>query len=183
MHRHRRAHGIAAEGRVTAPSRRRRPTPARRRARRPHAARRPRRRPPSWRVHVGPVGSTGHDVAEPAVRRPHAVGAGRHRHADGTGSGSAWPPSVALAILVTSFPLTVLYGQHRQLSAEAAQLSPARATRTRLLAEQQQQLDSNAEVKRLAQQNYQLVAPGPGRSTISCPRPGRPATRRARPRG
>ncbi len=66
---------------------------------------------------------------------------------------------VALAILVTSFPLTVLYGQHRQLSAAAAQLSQL-THQNALLAEQQQQLDSNAEVKRLAQQNYQLVEPG-----------------------
>ena len=66
---------------------------------------------------------------------------------------------IALAIMVTSFPLTVLYNQHRQLSAAAAQLSQLKHQNA-LLAEQHQQLDSNAEVKRLAQQNYQLVAPG-----------------------
>ena len=66
---------------------------------------------------------------------------------------------IALAILVTSFPLTVLYNQHGQLSASAAQLSQLRHQNA-LLAEQRQQLNSNAEVKRLAQQNYQLVEPG-----------------------
>ncbi len=66
---------------------------------------------------------------------------------------------VALVILATSFPLTVLYGQHRQLSSAAAQLSQLKHQNA-LLAEQRQQLESNAEVKRLAQQNYQLVAPG-----------------------
>jgi len=66
---------------------------------------------------------------------------------------------VAVAVLATSFPLTVLLGQHRQLSAAAAQLSQLRHENA-LLSEQQQQLNSNAEVKRLAQQNYQLVQPG-----------------------
>jgi cell division protein FtsB len=65
----------------------------------------------------------------------------------------------AVVILATSFPLTVLYGQHRQLSAEAAQVGQLRHQNA-LLAEQRQQLNSNAEVKRLARQNYQLVAPG-----------------------
>ena len=66
---------------------------------------------------------------------------------------------VALVVLVTSFPLTVLLGQHHQLSAASAQLSELRHENA-LLSEQQQQLNSNAEVKRLAQQNYQLVQPG-----------------------
>jgi cell division protein FtsB len=65
---------------------------------------------------------------------------------------------VALVILVTSFPLTMLLSQHRQLSAAAAQLSQL-THENALLAEQQQQLSSNAEVKRLAQQDYQLVEP------------------------
>jgi cell division protein FtsB len=66
---------------------------------------------------------------------------------------------VALVVLATSFPLTVLLGQHRQLSSAAAQLSQLHHENA-LLSEQQQQLNSNAEVKRLAQQNYQLVQPG-----------------------
>ena len=66
---------------------------------------------------------------------------------------------VALVILATSFPLTVLLGQHHQLSSAAAQLSQL-THENALLAEQHQQLNSNAEVKRLAQQNYQLVQPG-----------------------
>ena len=65
----------------------------------------------------------------------------------------------AVVILATSFPATVLFGQHRQLSAAAAQLTQLRHENA-LLSEQQQQLNSTAEVKRLAQQNYQLVPPG-----------------------
>ena len=65
----------------------------------------------------------------------------------------------AVVILATSFPLAVLYNQHHQLSAEAAQVSQLRHQNA-LLAEQRQQLNSNAEVKRLARQNYQLVEPG-----------------------
>ena len=65
----------------------------------------------------------------------------------------------AAVILVTSFPLTALLGQHRQLSAAAAQLSTLQHENS-LLAEQQQQLNTSAEVKRLARQNYQLVEPG-----------------------
>jgi hypothetical protein len=62
-------------------------------------------------------------------------------------------------ILATSFPFSVLLGQHRQLSAEAAQLSQLQHQNS-LLSEQQQELKSNTEIKRLAQQNYQLVEPG-----------------------
>jgi hypothetical protein len=65
----------------------------------------------------------------------------------------------AAAILVTSFPVSVLLNQHKQLSAEAAQLSQLQR-QSGLLAEQHEQLNSNAEVKRLAQQDYQLVEPG-----------------------
>ena len=65
----------------------------------------------------------------------------------------------AALILVTSFPLTSLLDQHRQLSAAAAQLSSLQHQNS-LLAEQQQQLNTNTEVKRLARQNYQLVEPG-----------------------
>jgi hypothetical protein len=59
----------------------------------------------------------------------------------------------------TGFPLSVLLGQHRQMSAEAAQLSSVQHQNS-LLGEQRLQLNSNAEVKRLARQNYQLVEPG-----------------------
>jgi hypothetical protein len=65
----------------------------------------------------------------------------------------------ALVILVSSFPLSVLLSQRHQLSAEASQLSQLQHQNA-ALAEQHQQLNSNAEVERLAQQNYQLVAPG-----------------------
>jgi cell division protein FtsB len=85
--------------------------------------------------------------------------------------------AAAVVVLVTSFPLSILLGQHRQLSAEAAQLSSIQH-RNSLLAEQRLQLNSNAEVKRLARQNYQLVEPGQalylilpsaGQSTSSTP--------------
>jgi len=65
----------------------------------------------------------------------------------------------AVAILATSFPVSVLFGQHRQMSAAASQLSQLQHQNA-LLDEQRQQLNSNTEVKRLAQQNYQLVRPG-----------------------
>jgi len=67
--------------------------------------------------------------------------------------------AAAAVILVTSLPLLVLLSQHRQLSAAASQLSAVQH-QNGLLAEQRQQLNSNAEVKRLARQNYQLVEPG-----------------------
>jgi cell division protein FtsB len=67
--------------------------------------------------------------------------------------------AAAAVVLVTSFPLSVLLGQHRQMSAEAAQLSSVQHQNS-LLGEQRLQLNSNAEVKRLARQNYQLVEPG-----------------------
>ena len=67
--------------------------------------------------------------------------------------------AAAAVVLVTSFPLPVLLGQHRQMSAAAAQLSSIQH-QNRLLAEQRLQLNSNAEVRRLARQNYQLVEPG-----------------------
>lgn len=85
--------------------------------------------------------------------------------------------AAAVVVLVTSFPLSVLLDQHRQLSAEAVQLSSIQH-QNRLLAEQRLQLNSNAEVKRLARQNYQLVEPGQslylilppaGQSTSSTP--------------
>jgi len=67
--------------------------------------------------------------------------------------------AAATVILVSSFPLSNLLDQHRQLSAASAQLASLRHQNS-LLAEQRQQLDSNAEVQRLARQNYQLVEPG-----------------------
>lgn len=66
---------------------------------------------------------------------------------------------VALAVLGTSFPLSALLSQHSQLSASAAQLRTL-TSENRLLTEQQQQLDSKAEIDRLARQDYQMVLPG-----------------------
>ena len=65
----------------------------------------------------------------------------------------------AVVILATSFPLSVLLGQHGRLSAASAQLSQLQHQNA-LLSQQRQALNSNAEVERLAQQNYQLVQPG-----------------------
>ena len=88
--------------------------------------------------------------------------------------------AAAAVVLVTSFPLTVLLGQHRQLSAAASQLSALKHQNGQL-AEQRQQLNSNAEVKRLARQNYQLVEPGralyvilPPSGTAASAAPGAP---------
>jgi cell division protein FtsB len=88
----------------------------------------------------------------------------------------------ALIVLGTSFPAAALFSQHGQLSSAAAQLSRLQSE-NRLLAEQQQQLNSKAEIERLARQNYQLVSPGQtlydllppsGKSTTAAP--GGPTT-------
>jgi len=66
---------------------------------------------------------------------------------------------IALVIVATSFPFSDLVHQHRAVAAEAAQLSQLHRANAQL-AEKRQQLSSDAEVKRLARQNYQLVSPG-----------------------
>jgi cell division protein FtsB len=65
----------------------------------------------------------------------------------------------AVAVLAAGFPLSNLFTQHHQLSAAAAELSQLQHS-NRLLAEQEQQLNSKAEINRLARQDYQLVSPG-----------------------
>ena len=62
-------------------------------------------------------------------------------------------------VLVTSFPLSTLLSQHRQLSAAAAQLNQIQSA-DRSLAQQNQQLNSPAEIGRLARQDYQMERPG-----------------------
>jgi len=64
----------------------------------------------------------------------------------------------ALAVLATNFPFSTLLSQHRQLSAAAAQLHQVQSA-NRALTEQDQQLNSTAEIDRLARQDYQLVSP------------------------
>jgi len=64
----------------------------------------------------------------------------------------------ALAVLATNFPFSTLLSQHRQLSAAAAQLHQVQSS-NRALSEQNQQLNSTAEIDRLARQDYQLVSP------------------------
>ena len=67
--------------------------------------------------------------------------------------------AAAAVILATSLPVSVLLKQHHQLSAASAQLSQMKQQNA-LLGQKRQQLRSNAEVMRLAQQNYQLVPAG-----------------------
>jgi hypothetical protein len=62
-------------------------------------------------------------------------------------------------VLWTSFPASALIAQHNQLSSASAQLLHLQSE-NRLLAEQDQQLKSNAEIDRLARQDYQMVLPG-----------------------
>jgi hypothetical protein len=80
-------------------------------------------------------------------------------------------------VLATNFPLTTLLSQHHQLSAEAAQLHQVESS-NRTLSEQNQQLNSTAEIDRLARQDYQLelpnetlfnVLPPSGKSTSTTP--------------
>jgi cell division protein FtsB len=66
---------------------------------------------------------------------------------------------VALVILGTSFPFSGLLSQHRQLSSTAAQLRSVQGE-NRLLAEQEQQLNTQTDIDRLARQYYQMVLPG-----------------------
>jgi cell division protein FtsB len=65
----------------------------------------------------------------------------------------------AVAVLVTSFPLSSLLSQHRALSAADAQLAAVRHE-DRSLAQQEQDLNSKTAVDRLARQDYQMVLPG-----------------------
>lgn len=66
---------------------------------------------------------------------------------------------VAAVVLGTSFPLSTLLSQHHQLSAAAAQLRQVQSE-NRSLTEQQNQLNSQTAIDRLARQDYQLVSPG-----------------------
>jgi cell division protein FtsB len=65
----------------------------------------------------------------------------------------------SFTILLTSFPASALLAQHRQLSAATDQLHGLQSE-NRALAEQEQQLNSNAAINRLARQDYQLILPG-----------------------
>jgi cell division protein FtsB len=66
---------------------------------------------------------------------------------------------VAVVILVVGFPASTLWAQHGQLAAASAQLSGLQH-QNRMLTEQEQQLSSNAEIARLARQDYQLIPKG-----------------------
>jgi cell division protein FtsB len=81
---------------------------------------------------------------------------------------------IALTIVATSFPLSALLTQHRQLAAAASQLAQVRHQNT-LLAEQEQQLNAKTEIQRLARQDYQLVLPGQSLYNV-LPAAGQPAT-------
>jgi cell division protein FtsB len=69
--------------------------------------------------------------------------------------------SAAFAALVlgTSFPASGLLSDHRQLAATNAAVHNLRAE-NKALAQEQQQLNSKAEIHSLARQDYQLVDPG-----------------------
>jgi cell division protein FtsB len=69
--------------------------------------------------------------------------------------------SAAFAALVlgTSFPASGLLSDHRQLAATNAAVHNLRAENS-ALAQEQQQLNSKAEIHSLARQDYQLVDPG-----------------------
>ncbi|HWE70109.1 MAG TPA: septum formation initiator family protein [Acidimicrobiales bacterium] len=66
---------------------------------------------------------------------------------------------IALVILGTSFPAAALLKQHQQLASSSAQLQKLQH-QNQLLSEQQTQLNSKAEIQRLARQDYQLVLTG-----------------------
>ncbi len=65
----------------------------------------------------------------------------------------------AVTVLATSFPLSALLSQHRQLAAAAAQLGQIQKS-NRALTDQEHALDSNVAVSQLARGNYQMVTPG-----------------------
>ena len=65
----------------------------------------------------------------------------------------------ALLVLVFSFPFSTLLSQHRQLTADAAQLATVQQENHQLR-EQEKQLSSKTEIERRARQDYQLVEPG-----------------------
>jgi hypothetical protein len=65
----------------------------------------------------------------------------------------------AAAVLGTSFPASGLLSQHRQLTAADAAVQRLQSE-NKALAQEQQQLNSKAEIHRLARQSYQLVDPG-----------------------
>ena len=66
---------------------------------------------------------------------------------------------VAFVILLVGFPASALWSQHQQLAAASAQLTELQH-QNRVLAEQQHQLSSNAEIARLAREDYQLIPKG-----------------------
>ncbi len=66
---------------------------------------------------------------------------------------------VAVVILVVGFPASTLWAQHGQLAAASAQLAGLQH-QNRMLTEQEHQLSSNAEIARLARQDYQLIPKG-----------------------
>jgi type II secretory pathway pseudopilin PulG len=66
---------------------------------------------------------------------------------------------VAAVILATGLPVAGLISLHHQQAAASDQLASLRSE-NRALATQQQQLNSAAEIKRLARSRFQLVSPG-----------------------
>jgi cell division protein FtsB len=65
----------------------------------------------------------------------------------------------AAAVLATSFPISAIFSQHRQLSAASAQLHQLQ-DENRSLAEQQHQLNSKVAINEMAREDFQMVSPG-----------------------
>jgi len=66
---------------------------------------------------------------------------------------------VSAVILATGLPVAALVSQRHQLSTQSAVLASLRQ-KNQALADEHRLLSSNAEVERLAREDYQLVAPG-----------------------
>ncbi|HEX3980651.1 MAG TPA: septum formation initiator family protein [Acidimicrobiales bacterium] len=65
----------------------------------------------------------------------------------------------AIAVLATSFPISAIISQHRQLSAASAQLHQLQGE-NRALSEQQHQLNSKVAINEMAREDFQMVSPG-----------------------
>jgi hypothetical protein len=65
----------------------------------------------------------------------------------------------AVAVLATSFPLSSILSQHRELASASAQLAQVQKENQEL-AEQEHALDSNVAVTQLARGELQMVTPG-----------------------
>jgi cell division protein FtsB len=65
----------------------------------------------------------------------------------------------AAAVLATSFPISAIISQHRQLSAASAQLHQLQVE-NRSLAVQEHELNSKVAINEMAREDFQMVSPG-----------------------